>query len=194
MSAPETKPRRNARRGAAPGPQPHSHDAAHDGAQEHAHTHAHDHGHTQDHAACEGHGAHVGGLNLTPGRRSILDMLCAAGKPLGAYEMIDRLVDARGRRPAPISVYRALDYLLENGLVHRLATRNAFLACAHRHKASDPTVFLICEACGRVDETTSSSVGAGLQALSSGLGFAANAQVIEVSGLCAACAEAKQAR
>lgn len=152
---------------------------------------AHDHG--ADHAHCEGHGANVGGLNLTPGRRSILDMLCAAAKPLGAYEMIDRLVDERGRRPAPISVYRALDYLVENGLVHRLATRNAFLACAHRHKGSDPTVFLICKSCGQVEETASHSVGQGLQALSSGLRFKPNAQVIEVSGLCAACADAKQA-
>ncbi|MBX9758128.1 MAG: transcriptional repressor [Beijerinckiaceae bacterium] len=186
MNAPDGNAKRNARRGAASGPQTHAHD--------HGHGHSQDRDQDRDHAACEGHGAHVGGLNLTPGRRAILDMLCAAGKPLGAYEMIDRLVDGRGRRPAPISVYRALDYLLENGLVHRLATRNAFIACAHRHKASDPTVFLICEACGRVDETTSSPVGAGLQALSSGLGFAAHAQVIEVSGLCAACAQAQQAR
>lgn len=146
-----------------------------------------------DHSHCQGHGDHVAGLNLTPGRQAILDMLCTAGKPLGAYEMIDRLVDADGRRPAPISVYRALDYLVDNGLVHRLATRNAFLACAHRHKGADPTVFLICEACGQVEEQPSPSVGDGLLALSARYGFKPSAQMIEVSGVCARCAAAPQA-
>jgi Fur family transcriptional regulator, zinc uptake regulator len=150
-------------------------------------------GAAHDHSHCEGHGAHLAGLNLTPGRQAILDMLCAAGKPLGAYEMIDRLVDANGRRPAPISVYPALDYLVENGLVHRLATRNAFLACAHRHKGADPIVFLICEACGKVEETASSSLGASLLALSSSHDFKPNSQMIEISGVCAACAAAKHA-
>ena len=140
-----------------------------------------------DHSHCEGHGGHVARLNLTPGRQSVLDMLCAAGKPLGAYEMIDRLVGANGRRPAPISVYRALDYLVD-----RLATRNAFLACAHDHKGADPTVFLICEACGQVEESHSTSIGEGLLALSQRLGFKANAQMIEVSGVCAQCLSAKQ--
>ncbi len=148
---------------------------------------------THDHSNCEGHGDHVTGLNLTPGRQSILDMLCAAGKPLGAYEMIDRLVGANGRRPAPISVYRALDYLVENGLVHRLATRNAFLACAHNHKGAEPTVFLICEACGKVEESPSNSIGEGLLALSKSHGFKPNSQMIEVSGVCAQCAPDKPA-
>jgi Fur family zinc uptake transcriptional regulator len=152
------------------------------------HTHA-----GQDHSHCEGHGSQVAGLNLTPGRQAILDMLCAAGKPLGAYEMIDRLVDGNGRRPAPISVYRALDYLVENGLVHRLASRNAFLACAHKHGGSEPTVFLICESCGGVEESGSSSIGAGLRALTVERGFKPNAQMIEVSGVCAGCAVAGQA-
>lgn len=145
-----------------------------------------------DHTHCEGHGSHVHGLNLTPGRQAILDMLCQAAKPLGAYEMIDRLVDENGRRPAPISVYRALDYLVENGLVHRLATRNAFLACGHRHKGSEPTVFLICDRCGRVDESASVPVGEGLHALARDMGFAPHAQVIEVSGVCADCAGRRQ--
>ncbi len=148
---------------------------------------------THDHAHCEGHGDHLAGLNLTPGRKSILDMLCAAGKPLGAYEMIDRLVGANGRRPAPISVYRSLDYLVENGLVHRLASRNAFLACAHKHKGVEPTVFLICESCGKVEESPSASVGAGLHALAASCGFKPNSQVIEVSGVCAQCAPATKA-
>lgn len=149
--------------------------------------------HAHDHSQCEGHGDHVTNLNLTPGRQAVLDMLCEAGKPLGAYDMIDRLVDDNGRRPAPISVYRALDYLVENGLVHRLASRNAFLACGHRHKGAEPTVFLICERCGKVDESPSPSIGEGLLALSKARGFKPSAQMIEVSGLCSACADARHA-
>ncbi len=145
----------------------------------------HDH---HDHAQCEGHGAHVPGLNLTPGRQTILDLLCAAGKPLGAYEMIDRLADPNGRRPAPISVYRALDYLLENGLVHRLATRNAFVACGHRHANAEPVVFLICDSCGKVDEASSPDLALSLASAASAAGFFTRNAMIEVAGRCAACA------
>jgi Fur family zinc uptake transcriptional regulator len=141
--------------------------------------------HSHDH--CEGHGRHLDNLRLTPGRQVILDMLCEAGRPLGAYEMIDRLADASGRRPAPISVYRALDYLLENGLVHRLATRNAYLACGHRHERSDPVVFLICDACGRAEEATSAGLGDSLSAVASGAGFGARTAMIELAGVCADC-------
>ncbi|MDB5570208.1 MAG: Fe2+/Zn2+ uptake regulation protein-like protein [Hyphomicrobiales bacterium] len=142
--------------------------------------------HSHDH--CEGHGEHVHGLKLTPGRRAILDMLCEAGKPLGAYEMIDRLADPNGRRPAPITVYRALDYLLENGLVHRLATRNAYLACGHRHDEADPVVFLICDLCGRAQEATSHDVGDSLARVSQTSGFQRRTEMIEIAGACAACA------
>src|SRR5436309_16107999 len=94
---------------------------------------------------------------LTPGRRRALDVLEAAGKPLGAYDMME-LLGKDGRRPAPISVYRALDFLVEHGYVHRLASRNAFLACSHRHHHHDPVAFLICDHCGRVHEATSAKL------------------------------------
>src|SRR5204863_259080 len=64
------------------------------------------------------------GHRLTPVRRRVLEALASSHKPLGAYEIIDLLVD-RGRRPAPITVYRALDFLREAGLVHRIESRNA---------------------------------------------------------------------
>lgn len=145
---------------------------------------------SHSHERCEGHGEHLDRVNLTPGRRAILDMLCAAGKPLGAYEMIDLLVDADGRRPAPISVYRALDYLVEHGLVHRLASRNAFMACASHHHGADPVVFLICDACGRVREFASPSVRADLDAISAEAGFRRRSQMLELLGVCADCANA----
>ncbi len=101
--------------------------------------------------------------------------------------MIDRLATATGKRPAPISVYRALDFLVDNGLVHRLASRNAFLACGHGHDARDPVVFLICDQCGGVDEATSSPLKKALATVGANASFQARAHVIEVAGRCARC-------
>lgn len=154
---------------------------------DHGHT---DPGHTHDHSRCEGHGAHLRGVKLTPGRQVILDMLCDAGQPLGAYDMIDRLAAAGKKRAAPVTIYRALDFLVENGLVHRLASRNAFLACSHRHEAGEPLVFLICDRCGNVAEQSSAAIRDDLEALAGGAGFARRTQIIEMAGVCASCQEA----
>ncbi len=182
MSADFPKSAQPAAAGAGPGPDraagPHSRAPA----AGRAHTHA------QDHVHCEGHGAHLSGLNLTPGRRAILDLLCGVGGPLGAYDMIDRLAASTGRRPAPIAVYRALDYLLDHGLVHRLASRNAFVACGRRHAHAEPVVFLICDACGRVEESASPDISRSLAETAAAAGFRSQGAVIEVSGACAACA------
>jgi Fur family zinc uptake transcriptional regulator len=141
--------------------------------------------HDHDHSHC----AHApGDIALTPGRRLVLDKLCAAGRPVGAYEMIDLVAAETGKRPPPVSIYRALDFLLENGLVHRLASRNAYLACAHRHARRAPVAFLICERCGRVTEASSPEVERGIDELARESGFTAQAQVFEITGRCRDCA------
>jgi Fur family transcriptional regulator, zinc uptake regulator len=129
-------------------------------------------------------------ISLTPGRRRILELLAHEGRPLGAYEMIDRVAERTGKRPAPISVYRALDFLLENSLIHRLASRNAYLVCAHGHGAQEPIVFLICEACGSVAEVTSPAMRGALGELVAEAKFSPRVQVMEVAGRCRACAAA----
>src|SRR5262245_61032346 len=129
-------------------------------------------------------------ISLTPGRRRILELLAREGRPLGAYEMIDRVAEATGKRPAPISIYRALDFLLENSLIHRLASRNTYLACGHRHAAKEPIVFLICEVCGEVVEASSPEMREVLGALAEEVKFSARAQVMEVSGRCRTCTAA----
>src|SRR5579862_8718994 len=83
---------------------------------------------------------------LTPIRRQVLEALLESHKPLGAYEIIERTATA-GARPAPITIYRALDFLRHNGLVHRIESRNAYVACVHNHGSDDLVVFLICESC-----------------------------------------------
>jgi Fur family transcriptional regulator, zinc uptake regulator len=127
------------------------------------------------------------GAKLTPGRRRVLEILAEEGGPLGAYDLIEKIAAATGKHPAPISVYRALDFLLENGLVHRLASRNAFLACGHGHKHEEPVVFLICETCGAVTEATSKALHREIAGLGLESGFAPQSQVLEITGLCRAC-------
>src|SRR5262249_54793848 len=110
------------------------------------------------------------GQRLTPIRRKVLAALLPSHKPLGAYEIIDRLA-LKGPRLAPITAYRALEFLRENGLVHRIESRNAFIACVHNHAASALVVFLICERCGAVGEASSNDVAATLTSAARAAGF-----------------------
>ncbi|HYC18469.1 MAG TPA: transcriptional repressor [Pseudolabrys sp.] len=123
---------------------------------------------------------------LTPMRRRVLETLLASHQPLGAYDLINRL-SVRGTRPAPITVYRALDFLREQELVHRIESRNAFFACVHNHDGNDPVVFLICEKCGVVGEAASAAVADTIINASRAAGFVPKTPVIEISGICAHC-------
>jgi Fur family zinc uptake transcriptional regulator len=123
---------------------------------------------------------------LTPIRRQVLEVLLESHKPLGAYEIMDRATAARGR-PAPITIYRALDFLRDNGLVHRIESRNAFVACVNNHESDELVVFLICEHCGAVGEAPSAAVADRLKAAARQAGFAPKTPVIEISGVCAHC-------
>jgi Fur family zinc uptake transcriptional regulator len=126
------------------------------------------------------------GQRLTAIRRNVLAVLLGSHKPLGAYEIIDRLAP-RGPRPAPITAYRALEFLRENGLVHRIESRNAFIACVHSHAAGELVVFLICERCGAVGEASSPDVATTLSTTARSAGFTPRSPVIEISGICMHC-------
>src|SRR3954471_10221515 len=82
----------------------------------------------QAEAICRAHGA-----RLTPIRRKVLEALYATHKPMGAYDLAE-ILGPRGRRLAPITVYRALDFLIEQGFVHRLASQNAYIASPNAHE------------------------------------------------------------
>ena len=127
------------------------------------------------------------GERLTPMRRHVLEVLAASHKPLGAYEIIDQ-VAARGPRPAPITIYRALDFLTAQGFVHRIESRNAFLACINNHADGAPVVFLLCEKCGAVGEAASNAVAESVNAAAKSAGFTPKSPVIEITGVCAHCA------
>ncbi len=122
---------------------------------------------------------------LTPMRRQVLEVLTGSHKPLGAYEVMERIGGTA--RPAPITVYRALDFLIGQGLVHRIESRNAFLACAHKHEAGAVVAFLICEGCGAVGEAPAAAVAQSVTAAAKSSGFAPRMSVIEITGTCAHC-------
>jgi len=126
------------------------------------------------------------GQRLTPLRRHVLEALATSHRPLGAYEIIECMSGTRGR-PAPITVYRALDFLMENGLVHRIESRNAFLACINNHEQRAPVVFLICERCGAVGETSAAAVGEALTGAAKGARFTPRMSVVEITGVCSHC-------
>ena len=123
---------------------------------------------------------------LTPIRREVLEALLGSHKPLGAYEIIER-TGAKSARPAPITVYRALAFLRTQGLVHRIESRNAFVACVNNHASGDLVVFLICERCGEVGEAPAAAVAENLKAAARAAGFTPKTPVIEISGVCAHC-------
>ena len=127
------------------------------------------------------------GQRLTRMRRHVLEALLASHQPLGAYEIIERLADSG--RPAPITVYRALEFLRGNGLVHRIESRNAFVACVHNHADNDIVVFFLCERCGAVGEAPGGAVAETLKASARAVGFAPKSPVIEIAGICAHCRE-----
>jgi Fur family zinc uptake transcriptional regulator len=125
------------------------------------------------------------GQRLTPMRRQVLEALLSSHRPLGAYEIIDRL--QQKTRPAPITVYRALEFLRDNGLVHRIESRNAFVACVHNHEGGDLVIFLICERCGAVGEAPGGGAAEALKVSSRAAGFSPKSPLIEVAGICAHC-------
>lgn len=123
---------------------------------------------------------------LTKNQLSVLEKLEAASAPLSAYTLLDQLRE-RGFR-APLQVYRALDALVKGGLVHRLESLNAFVACAEPHDHSHSmTAFAICDVCGQVAEFSDHDVGHRLDEWVRSTGFAAKKAVIEFRGTCAKC-------
>ena len=126
------------------------------------------------------------GARLTELRRLVLGLVLEKRAPVGAYELLDRLRSHR-EGAAPPTVYRALDFLLAQGVIHRVERLSAFVSClgdeAHEHRAQ----FLICGGCGQVTEIEDHAVEDALAQAARRSGFAIRGATIEAEGLCAAC-------
>lgn len=147
----------------------------------------HDHSHcVHDALATADRLCSESGARLTPLRRRVLELVWASHRPLGAYELLDRLI-AEGHKPAPPTVYRALEFLLEQKLIHRIASRNAFLGCTHPG-ASHAGYFLLCDACGNAEEIADSrALAKAVTAAAQGADFEISSQTLELTGRCRHC-------
>jgi len=131
-------------------------------------------------AACEKRG-----LRLTEIRLQVLELIAAAEKPVKAYDLLDQLKDDRSNA-APPTVYRALDFLLENGFIHKLESINAFVSCHHPAEAHQ-VPFLICDTCSSAQEVCDERVAELIEAQAKAFGFRPQAQTLEVHGTCRRC-------
>ncbi|MCQ9155968.1 Fur family transcriptional regulator [Acidomonas methanolica] len=132
------------------------------------------------------------GTRLTETRRQVLGLILAAPKPPGAYDLLEQL-RVWHRNAAPPTIYRALDFLSEQGLIHKIERLSAFVPCTHRlncdhgaecgHRAQ----FLICRVCGHVSELEDPDTEIALSRAAQAQGFRIELTTIEVEGLCAAC-------
>ncbi len=135
-------------------------------------------------ALCERRGA-----KLTDLRRQVLSLVLESGRPVGAYDLLDRLKVQR-RGAAPPTVYRALEFLMEHGLIHRVERLSAFIGCpVHDHHAH-AAQFLICGGCGTVIELEDAPVRAALEQAAAARGFVVQKATIEAEGRCMGCAAA----
>lgn len=125
------------------------------------------------------------GARLTPVRRRVLEIIWQSHRPLGAYAILD-VLSSEGHSPAPPTVYRALEFLLEHGLVHRLSSLNAFVGCA-RPGHSGAGQFLLCTTCGTAAELNDAIIERAIERRAAAEGFISQVHTVEIGGLCPLC-------
>ena len=125
------------------------------------------------------------GLRFTPVRRKVLEILLQDHRALGAYTILDRLREYGFGSQPPVA-YRALDFLVANGLAHKIERLNAFIACVHPSHSHTPA-FMICRVCDAVAEAQSSPARGALGEAARATGFRIERTVVEAEGLCPAC-------
>lgn len=125
------------------------------------------------------------GLRFTAQRRRVLELVWSSHKPVGAYDILDSL-NRDGKNAAPPTVYRALEFLIEADLVHRLDSLNAFVGCPD---PSNPHTgqFLICRSCHSVAELGDLEISKLIESSAAVRGFTATHQTLEIQGVCQCC-------
>lgn len=129
------------------------------------------------------------GGRLTPNRRDVLCLVFAADGPITAYALLDRLKPSHPGAVPP-TVYRALDFLMAQGLVHKIERLNAYVGCAEEtsHAHDHPVQFLICRDCGGVTEVGDDELAEALDHAAKRTGFTPAHATVEIEGTCGACA------
>jgi Fur family zinc uptake transcriptional regulator len=125
------------------------------------------------------------GARLTPIRLCVLELIWQSHKPMGAYDLLP-LLEKQGFNSAPPTVYRALEFLQEQGLIHRIASLNAFLGCSHSDE-SHQGLFLICQDCGNAQEISNQGFDDAFTQVLKDRAFTLQHSQLEVSGICSDC-------
>lgn len=125
-------------------------------------------------------------IRMTQSRREVARIIASSNCAIGAYDILEKLSDVLDN-PKPPTVYRAIDFLMENQFIHKVESLNAFIACNtdHRHSGAQ---FLVCDTCGRVEEAHICSMPASLASSVKKTGFVADSWNLEVHGKCEICA------
>ncbi|MBF0326202.1 MAG: transcriptional repressor [Alphaproteobacteria bacterium] len=122
------------------------------------------------------------GARLTDIRRRVLELIWTSHAPVGAYALLEQL----GRGAAPPTIYRALDFLLAHGLIHRIETQNAYVGCSHPGQPH-AGLFLLCRQCGAVAELAEAATTRAIEQEAAALGFQVDSLTVEAHGLCPGC-------
>lgn len=149
----------------------------------HDHTHCIADALTRADALCAARGA-----RLTALRRRVLELVWTSHKPRGAYAILEDLSQSEGKATAPLTVYRALEFLVEQGLVHRIESLNAYIGCPEPG-AVHSGQFLVCETCGNAVEIDDPRIRTAIDTIAAERGFQVHRPTVEVRGRCAHCQE-----
>ncbi len=129
---------------------------------------------------------------LTELRARVLELIWRNHRPVGAYDLLDMLRHERGSA-APPTVYRALDFLIEHGLVHKIESQNTYIGCSASVGHDHPSQFLICRQCGVAAEITDPRLDEAIGDLATEAGFVVAGRTIEVEGYCPDCRQSNHA-
>jgi Fur family zinc uptake transcriptional regulator len=122
-------------------------------------------------------------LKLTEPRRNVLVQLLAQAAPMKAYDIVETMGDVK-----PMTVYRALDFLAQNGLAHRIESLNAYIACAESHCAHADSQYMVCDSCGKVEELHNHDIDKFIAGAIKKTGFTLSHKKMELHGTCGQCA------
>jgi Fur family zinc uptake transcriptional regulator len=138
---------------------------------------------TQAKAVCD-----TKNMRLTATRQQVLKLIWQNHQPLGAYKLLELLARENGKQVMPPTIYRALDFLLAAGLIHRISSLNAFIGCPFP-SSSHNEVFLICSNCGSAAECSADKLSSAITETASKANFTIESQSVEIVGLCPTCKE-----
>lgn len=126
------------------------------------------------------------GVRFTPARELAFTLLAKQKSSIGAYDLLE-LMKQEDKGAKPATVYRALDFLCEQGFVHKIESINAFILCDHFCDSAHPVQLLICDQCGHVEEIRSDNLDLAIRAMADASGFRISHQIVEAHGKCSDC-------